>query len=89
MLTAPFDNLHYGFLLCQVGELFAAVRRYKRIFDQGNAPERTQQAKLEQVGEELVDVFNYLLAIANRLHLDLESEFRKKNAQNQDRHWEA
>ena len=65
----------------EVGELFAAVRRLE-----GAAPE-TRDACVAQVGEEIVDVMNYLLAIANRLEIDLEAAFRKKNRVNQTRTW--
>ena len=41
------------------------------------------------VAEEIVDVFNYLLALANRLDIDLEQAFREKNAYNQERSWSA
>ena len=62
----------------EVGELFGAVRRWEREPTEG---------RRQAVGEELVDVLNYLCAIANRLDLDLEEEFRKKNAINQSRTW--
>ncbi|MEZ4435681.1 MAG: hypothetical protein R3F65_25060 [bacterium] len=39
------------------------------------------------VAEELVDVLNYLLAIANRLDIDVEAAFRRKNEANLDRTW--
>ena len=32
-------------------------------------------------------MFNYLLAIANRLDIDVEAAFRDKNARNQKRSW--
>lgn len=65
----------------EVGELFRAVRRLE------GAPAAQREERVAQVGEELVDVLNYLLAIANRLDLNLEDEFRKKNAYNQTRTW--
>lgn len=65
----------------EVGELFAAVRRLE-----GAAPE-TRDTCVAQVGEEIVDVMNYLLAIANRLEIDLEAAFREKNRVNQTRTW--
>ena len=53
--------------------------------------ERLLRAELcssrEEVAEELVDVFNYLCAIANRLDIDLENAFRQKNKVNQGRQW--
>ncbi len=59
----------------EVGELFGAVRRLER------------GASREDVAEELVDVLNFLCAIANRLDIDLEEAFRDKNARNQERTW--
>lgn len=82
------DLVHNCFLMGEeVGELFKAVRKINRMFEQGEAPPETQTQRLEHVGEELVDVFNYLLAIANRLDIDLEQAFIKKNAYNQTRTW--
>ena len=45
----------------------------------------TQSKK--DIAEEIVDVFNYLIAIANRLEIDLEKAFRYKNQLNQTRTW--
>lgn len=80
------DLVHNCFLMGEeVGELFKAVRRYNKLFDEHGAtpPEQARAA----VAEELVDVFNYLLAIANRTGVDLEEAFRQKNALNQTRKW--
>jgi phosphoribosylanthranilate isomerase len=78
------DLVHNGFLMVEeVGELHAAIRRVRK------AVEPADQARLRaQVGEEIVDVLNYLLAIANRLEIDVEAAFREKNARNQLREWE-
>jgi len=65
----------------EVGELFAAVRRLER------AQTDKREACVAHVGEEIVDVMNYLLAIANRLEIDLEAAFREKNRVNQTRTW--
>lgn len=81
------DLVHNCFLMGEeVGELFKAVRRYNKLFEQAGAapPADARQA----VAEELVDVFNYLLAIANRVGVDLEDAFRSKNALNQSRRWD-
>ena len=69
----------------EVGELFKAVRKHQRFFIENNPDEESNSR--EHIGEELVDVFNYLLAIANRLDIDLEEAFRRKNAINQSRSW--
>lgn len=70
----------------EVGEVFGAVRRIQRADARGAAPE--ERAELAAaVGEEIVDVMNFLLAIANRLDIDVEAAFRAKNARNQQRTW--
>ena len=61
------------------------MRRHEKLYDEGRGTP-TEEARA-QVGEELVDVFNYLLAIANRVGVDLERAFREKNARNQERTW--
>jgi NTP pyrophosphatase (non-canonical NTP hydrolase) len=87
------DLIHNCFLMGEeVGELFKAIRRHERYFDQNDVPtdgptKDVHQGNKAQVAEELVDVFNYLLAIANRLDIDLEDAFRQKNERNQTRSW--
>lgn len=80
------DLVHNCFLMGEeVGELFKAVRKYNKLYDEGQStPPEQARANL---AEELVDVFNYLLAIANRTGVDLEKAFREKNARNQQRTW--
>lgn len=83
------DLVHNCFLLGEeVGELFKAVRRYEKLYVQSDAPQDDLEARKAHVGEELVDVLNYLLAIANRLDIDVEAAFREKNAANQTRSWD-
>ena len=73
------DLVHNCFLMGEeVGELFKAIRRYNRYFEETSL-EIAASERTEQVAEEIVDVFNYLLAIANRLDIDLEQAFRDKN----------
>ena len=77
------DLVHNCFLMGEeVGELFAAIRRYNRYFTEGDV-----STEREAVAEEIVDVLNYLLAIANRLNIDVERAFREKNARNFERTW--
>ncbi len=78
------DLVHNCFLMGEeVGELFKAVRRHEKYFAD---PDDQQDTKAE-VAEEIVDVLNYLLAIANRLDIDVETAFRAKNERNQSRRW--
>ena len=80
------DLVHNCFLMGEeVGELFKAGRKYNKLFDEGGSTP-TEKARAH-LAEELVDVFNYLLAIANRVGVDLEQAFREKNARNQQRTW--
>ncbi len=55
---------------------------------EASAEQRQQrEAARANAAEEIVDVLNYLLAIANRLDVDVEAAFRAKNARNQTRRW--
>ena len=81
------DLINNCFLMGEeVGELFKAIRKHQRFFveDDPNA----EQGSREHIGEEIVDVLNYLIAIANRLDIDLEEAFRRKNGINQGRSWD-
>jgi NTP pyrophosphatase (non-canonical NTP hydrolase) len=83
------DLVHNCFLMGEeVGELFKAVRRVERLYEQAGAGEHVAEERRADVGDEIVDVLNYLLAIANRLDIDVEAAFRRKNAENQRRSWE-
>lgn len=80
------DLVHNCFLMGEeVGELFKAVRKRIKLFDE--AAKGQTPADDWPVAEELVDVFNYLLAIANRLDIDVEAAFRRKNEANLARTW--
>lgn len=82
------DLVHNCFLMGEeVGELFKAVRKHNKLWDQRDAVAESVEQTRQNVGEELVDVMNYLLAIANRLDIDMEAAFRAKNARNQQRSW--
>lgn len=85
------DLVHNCFLMGEeVGELFKAIRKFKRYYDQGKEePAASSEARKEAVAEELVDVFNYLLALANRMDIDMEAAFRRKNEKNQKRTWQG
>jgi NTP pyrophosphatase (non-canonical NTP hydrolase) len=82
------DLVHNCFLMGEeVGELFKAVRRVVRLYEQEGAPPALEEERRREAGDEIVDVLNYLLAIANRLDVDVEEAFRRKNAENQQRTW--
>ena len=64
----------------EVGELFKVVRKHTNIKVDPNS-------SIGEAGEELTDVFIFLLAIANRLNVDLEQAFRDKEEKNKTRVW--
>lgn len=64
----------------EVGELFKAVRKTS-----GLAVD--PQSDVGDVGSELADILNFLLAIANRYHIDLGEAFVSKEAINETRTW--
>jgi NTP pyrophosphatase (non-canonical NTP hydrolase) len=66
----------------EVGELFRAIRKQEHIKMDKNG---TQAGAID---EELVDIFIYLCAIANRYGIDLEEAFRQKEIKNNQRRWE-
>jgi NTP pyrophosphatase (non-canonical NTP hydrolase) len=47
------------------------------------------QARVDEVGAEVVDVLNYLFAIANRSGVDVAEAFLRKNSLNQQRVWKS
>ncbi len=64
----------------EVGELAKVVRKAHGLHTD---PESVQSS----AEDELADVFNYLLDVANNLGVDLEEAFRKKEAKNKKRTW--
>lgn len=64
----------------EVGELFKAVRKHEKM--------RTGTTSITgTVDEELADVLIYICAIANRLDVNLEDAFRRKEELNETRAW--
>ena len=65
----------------EIGELFKAIRKIE-----GMKVDR-QNSKFSEISDEMADVFIYLLALANKYNIDLETAFRKKEEKNKKRHW--
>ena len=79
------DVVYNCFLMGEEGgELHRAIRDHRSVEKKSG----DTAASRAHVAEEIVDVLNYLLAIANRLDLDLEEAFRRKNARNERRRWD-
>lgn len=64
----------------EVGELFKAVRKQQNM-------KLDKKSVVGSVDEELADILIYLCSIANRLNIDLEQAFRKKEDVNKKRSW--
>lgn len=64
----------------EVGELFKAVRRQAGIKTDPNSD-------VHEIGNELADVLNFVLAIANRFNVDLAQAYARKEALNNARSW--
>ncbi|HEX6995937.1 MAG TPA: MazG nucleotide pyrophosphohydrolase domain-containing protein [Gammaproteobacteria bacterium] len=64
----------------EVGELFRAVRALSGI---GVDPDRP----IQNVAEELADVLQFVVAIANRYDVNLEEALREKEERNARRQW--
>ena len=64
----------------EVGELFKAIRKRSGIAVDQTAPPSS-------IADELADVLNFILAIANRAQIDLEEAYRAKEEVNSLRTW--
>ncbi|AIW13323.1 MazG nucleotide pyrophosphohydrolase domain-containing protein [Vibrio tubiashii] len=64
----------------EVGELFKAIRKQVNL-------STAQDSDEHEVAHELVDVLIFVLAIANKLDIDLTSAFVEKETINMRRHW--
>lgn len=64
----------------EVGELFKAIRKHKKMRIGATSVAGT-------VDEELADVLIYLCAIANRLGISIDEALRKKEELNETRIW--
>lgn len=64
----------------EIGELYKAIRIISGI-------KVDPQSKHNNVAEELADILNFTLAIANRFDVDLAEAFQKKEAINNLRIW--
>ena len=71
------------FMTEEVGELAKAIRKEHGGYGY-NKPEDN-----EHLAEEIADVFNYLLDIANVYDIDIEQAFRAKWKKNATRVWEG
>jgi len=64
----------------EIGELFKAVRKQQKL-------KIDNKSDVGSVSEELADILIYMCSIANRLDIDLEQAFRRKEEVNKTRVW--
>lgn len=69
----------------EVGELAKALRRQRGLFVE-SGPELAQAR--HDLGEEMADVLNYLLDLAERGGVDLAQALLDKERRNRQRHWD-
>lgn len=69
------------FLTEEVGELAKAIRKESGIYGYKKPDD------IEHLAEELIDVFNYVIDIANLYDVNMEEAFRAKWAKNSTRSW--
>ncbi|HEX5447734.1 MAG TPA: dUTP diphosphatase [Candidatus Saccharimonadales bacterium] len=65
----------------EIGELAKDIRKFTGF--KGEKPTDST----DQLSSELADVLNYLMEIANRFGVDLETAYRQKQATNASREW--
>ncbi|MDO5296703.1 MAG: MazG nucleotide pyrophosphohydrolase domain-containing protein [bacterium] len=74
----------------EIGEMAKAIRNYQGLFQENashsDTPENSQAQS--ELAEEMSDVLSYLLDLANRYHVNLDEAFRRKEAINDQRHWQ-
>lgn len=82
------SNAERKFLLLteEIGELAKAVRRMENISVEHGKETDAATAKA-QLEDELADVLNYLLDIANGFDVDVGAAYRNKMAANLKRNW--
>ncbi len=68
----------------EVGELAKAMRNRAGLY-----AEESKKHNIYELESEFADVLNYLLDLANVFKIDLETAFRKKDAENSLRVWKS
>ena len=64
----------------EIGELFKVIRKSEGIAIDPSS-------KINDIGDEIADIFIYLCSIANRFDINIEKAFIKKEEKNKQRKW--
>ena len=67
----------------EIGELAKAIRYHKSLYT-----EKGKKQSPDELASEFADVLGYLLELANKFNIDLDTAFRKKEAINAQREWD-
>ncbi len=70
----------------EIGEFAKALRKSRDLFNQEGVAAGAEQSR-QELADELADIFSYVLDLANRLEIDLETAFRDKERKNRERSW--
>lgn len=76
------DTEKFLLFIEEVGEVAKAIRNHKGMYT-----EKKEKDTHQALQEELADVLNYLLDIANHFEIDLEEAYRNKHEINKKRTW--
>ncbi len=78
------DNPLEIFLLLseEVGELAKAIRNKMKLYH-----EEGKKIEKDELEDEIADVLSYLLDLANKFDIDIETAFRNKEKKNAKRIW--
>lgn len=66
----------------EIGELAKAIRNRRELYQEEGKSSHTNELK-----GEFADVLSYLMELANRFGIDLETVYREKEAINAKRNW--
>ncbi len=67
----------------EIGELAKAIRYKTQLYC-----EKGKTMKDDNLEDEIADVFSYLLDLANKFNIDIETAFRNKERKNALRNWD-
>ncbi|WP_238907677.1 hypothetical protein [Clostridium sp. YIM B02506] len=65
-------------LVGELGEFSNQIKKINLVIDSNRSGEKIYYDKLENLSEEIVDTFIYIIRIASHLNLNLEEEYLKK-----------
>ena len=77
----------FVYLMEELGEMAKETRRIRKMHVESNDKVLDDEAQKVELGHEMADTLNVLLALANRVDIDLEKSFWEKEEINNKRTW--